>query len=45
MTIKEKSVKHFTCPMCSEPDMMMRDQTQNFYLELFVGMVSDLCLQ
>lgn len=42
LTIKEKSVKHFTCPICSEPDMMMRDQTQDFYLELFVALVRSM---
>lgn len=40
ITIKEKSVKHFNCPLCNEPDLANRDMMQAVYLELFVGMVS-----
>jgi len=41
MAIKEKSVKHFNCPLCSEPDLANRDMMQQVYLELFVGMVKE----
>jgi len=40
VVIKEQSVKHFNCPMCSEPDLANRDDTQAMYLELFVSLVS-----
>lgn len=40
MVINEQSVKHFNCPMCSEPDLANRDDTQAMYLELFVSLVS-----
>ena len=42
VVINEKSVKHFNCPMCSEPDLANRDDTQAMYLELFVSLVSFL---
>ena len=40
VVIKEQSVKHFNCPMCSEPDLANRDDSQAMYLELFVSLVS-----
>lgn len=40
ITIKERTVKHFNCPVCGEPDLANRDMSQVVYLELFVGMVS-----
>ena len=39
ITIKEKMVKHFNCLICGEPDLANRDETQDIYLELFVGLV------
>ena len=44
VVIKEQSVKHFNCPMCSEPDLANRDDSQAMYLELFVSLVSPLCV-
>ena len=44
MVIKEQSVKHFNCPMCSEPDLANRDDSQAMYLELFVSLVSLPCV-
>ena len=41
ITVKEKSVKHFNCPVCGEPDLANRDMSQVLYLELFVGLVSE----
>ncbi len=38
MVIKEKSVKHFNCPLCSKPDVS--NETQDMNIELFVAMVS-----
>ena len=40
LTIKEKTVKHFNCPLCGKPDLANRDMSQGVYLELFVNMVS-----
>ena len=42
MTIKEKSVKHFTCPLCNKPDLSNSDNSQDMNLELFVSLVSFL---
>ena len=40
IAIKEKTVKHFNCPSCKEPDLANRDMSQELYLELFVQLVS-----
>ncbi len=37
MVIKEKSIKHFNCPMCGKPDLSNEEQDMN--IELFVAMV------
>ena len=37
--IKEKEVKHFTCPVCGKPDMANEEITQGIYLEIFVQLV------
>ena len=39
IAIKEKSIKHFVCPICGEPDLGNADQMQEMYLELLVAMV------
>ena len=41
VVIAEKSVKHFNCPMCDQPDMTdLKDGTQDMYQMLFVQLVS-----
>lgn len=37
--IREKSVKHFVCPICDKPDLGNADQMQELNLELLVSMV------
>ncbi len=39
ITIQEKTVKHFNCPVCGKPDLSERGQ--DIYLELFVHMVRE----
>lgn len=41
MNIREKSVKHFKCPICGLPDLTVSDPTQDMNLQLFVAMVSE----
>ncbi len=38
MVIKEKSFKHFNCPMCGKPDLSNCEE-QDMNIELFVAMV------
>ena len=40
ITIREKSVKHFNCPECGQPDIGDLGEIKDFYLELFVALVS-----
>ncbi len=40
IVIREKEVKHFTCPVCGKPDMANEEITNGVYLEIFVQMVS-----
>lgn len=43
IAVSEKGVKHFNCPMCSQPDMTdLNDGTQDLYQQLFVQLVK-LC--
>ena len=42
IAIKEKTVKHFNCPICDLPDMTNRDGAQDLYQEMFVHLVSDI---
>ncbi|XP_019849469.1 PREDICTED: ubiquitin carboxyl-terminal hydrolase CYLD-like [Amphimedon queenslandica] len=39
ITIREKSVKHFNCPICGLPDLGDNDQMLEMNLELFVALV------
>ena len=39
ITIKEKEIKHFNCPICRLPNMMDREATDGIYMTLFVAMV------
>ena len=40
ITIKERSVKHFNCPICAVPDLSNPDETLDMNLQLFVAMVT-----
>ena len=42
VVITGQEVKHFTCPICGEPDMANKDITAGFYLQMFLQMVCDL---
>ena len=42
IAIKEKSVKHFNCPICGLPDLGNNDQTLEMNLQLFVAMVKQM---
>ena len=40
LTIKKKSVKHFNCPICGEPDLSNPNESLDMNLELFLALVN-----
>ena len=53
LMIGEKSIKHFNCPCCGEPDMSSDAIDMDLYLQMFSGLIQsylnkecyDLCSQ
>ena len=39
LMIGEKSIKHFNCPVCGEPDMSSETIDMDLYLQLFSGLI------
>ena len=37
--ITEKSIKHYNCPLCGEPDMSSEAIDLDLYLQLFSGLI------
>ena len=35
----ERSIKHFNCPLCGEPDMSSETIDMDLYLQLFSGLI------
>ena len=41
LVITTQEVKHFTCPICGEPDMANQTITEGLYLQLFLVLVRE----
>ena len=39
VVLAEKSIKHFNCPVCGEPDMSSETNDIDLYLQLFSGLI------
>jgi len=39
LMIREKSIKHFNCPVCGEPDMSSDTIDIDLYLQMFSGLI------
>ena len=39
LMIGEKTIKHFNCPVCGEPDMSSETIDMELYLQLFSGLI------
>ena len=39
LMIGEKSIKHFNCPVCGEPDMSSETIDMDLYLQMFSGLI------
>ena len=39
LVVGEKSIKHFNCPVCGEPDMSSETIDMDLYLQMFSGLM------